>query len=104
LNNHTFEFKAQDAPPAVSPDKPALRVRFINTPDGKEVITTAIEGENLMKVGENVCLLANYFYSRSHPYVLAPQLSVCGKRWEIGWGSNYHGHALQAYAEPARAI
>ena len=40
--------QAPDAP--VAPEKGAVRVRFINTPDGKDVITTAIEGENLLKV------------------------------------------------------
>ncbi|EWM23547.1 expressed unknown protein [Nannochloropsis gaditana] len=29
-----------------------IQVRFINTPDGNDVVTTAQEGDNLMKVGD----------------------------------------------------
>lgn len=36
--------------PAAPAEPGAIRVRFVNTPDGKEVITAATEGENLMKV------------------------------------------------------
>lgn len=28
-----------------------VRVRFVNTPDGKDVVAVAREGDNLMKVG-----------------------------------------------------
>lgn len=31
-----------------------VRVRFVNTPDGKDVVAVAREGDNLMKVGRGV--------------------------------------------------
>lgn len=35
---------------AAGADKPMVRVRFVNTPEGKDVLAVAREGDNLMKV------------------------------------------------------
>lgn len=40
----------QSAEPAAPAEPGSIRVRFVNTPDGKDVVTSANEGENLMKV------------------------------------------------------
>ena len=45
---------ADEAPPAAAAgtggEKPMVRVRFINTPEGKDITAVAQEGDNLMKV------------------------------------------------------
>lgn len=41
---------SQSAEPATPAEPGSIRVRFVNTPDGKDVVTAANEGENLMKV------------------------------------------------------
>lgn len=60
----------QSAEPAAPAEPGSIRVRFVNTPDGKDVVTAANEGENLMKVraiaaqylaeGEGAILNARY--------------------------------------------
>ena len=51
---HTFTLTIHPPQTVDESERAMVRVRFVNTPDGKDVVAVAREGDNLMKVGRGV--------------------------------------------------